>query len=413
MSNTKFENNVSIQHSTHTGRIHYQLLAAVFTLCLISILIFTSKLQAQEQSNFYLHQNGVTVICDEAEIGESGEINGVEYTKRTSDQITVENAAATCTSGIRDMNRMFAYQNDFNEDITHWDVSSVTTMAAMFEEVEAFNRDIGNWDVRNVNNMGSMFLRARNFDRDISSWNVSNVTNMRSMFEIAVSFNQDISGWNVSSVINMGRMFRSARRFNQSLSEWDVSSVTDMHRMFQSASSFNGNIGNWDVSNVTNMSNMFWSADKFNGDIRFWDVSSVTDMNGMFRDAGSFFRNLSNWCVTNISEEPFLFSQNSPLDPEHLPQWGQCPERGIELLQNFPNPFNTSTVISYYLSEESDILLEVYDIQGRLVAVLINEIQPPGLQDIRFDASGLASGVYIYRIAAGNITQSRKLMHLK
>ena len=63
-----------------------------------------------------------------------------------------------------------------------------------------FNQDISSWDVSNVTSMRSMFTRANAFNQDIGNWDVSNVTNMNMMFQAASSFNQDLSGWCVSNI---------------------------------------------------------------------------------------------------------------------------------------------------------------------------------------------------------------------
>lgn len=81
--------------------------------------------------------------------------------------------------------------------------------------------------------------------------------------------------------------------------------------------------------------------------------------------------------------------------------------------QNYPNPFNPATVISYNLPEASKVTLKVYDILGREAAVLVNGIQNAGRHNITFNANGLASGVYIYRIEAGSFTQTKKMILLK
>ena len=83
-----------------------------------------------------------------------------------------------------------------------------------------------------------MFFYAEDFNQDISNWDVSNVTNMRGMFEIARSFKQDISNWDVSSVTTMKGMFPYTD-FNHDISDWDVSNVVDMKYMFYSADNFN------------------------------------------------------------------------------------------------------------------------------------------------------------------------------
>ena len=183
--------------------------------------------------NFYLAENGVTIMCPEASLGENGEINGITYTKRTASQIRANNAATTCTSGITDFRTKFSGLN-FNQDIGSWDVSSVTDMSSMFTRSD-FNQDISYWDVSAVTNMREMFAES-NFNQDIGNWDVSSVTNMSTMFR-ETNFNQDVSKWDVSSVTNMGRMFGRSN-FNQDIGSWDVSNVTIFNSMFSQASNF-------------------------------------------------------------------------------------------------------------------------------------------------------------------------------
>jgi hypothetical protein len=72
--------------------------------------------------------------------------------------------------------------------------------------------------------------------------------------------------------------------------------------------------------------------------------------------------------------------------------------RAFALLQNYPNPFNPSTTIAYDLPSRGTVRLEVCDPLGRTVAVPVNEVQSPGRHTVTFDASGLASGIYLYRL---------------
>jgi endoglucanase len=91
--------------------------------------------------------------------------------------------------------------------------------------------------------------------------------------------------------------------------------------------------------------------------------------------------------------------------------WLDAPR--IELEQNYPNPFNPRTVVSFQLPVVSNVELAIYDVLGRTAAVLMNERKPPGLYTVTFDASGLASGMYLYRLHAGTFNQTRRMMFLK
>lgn len=84
------------------------------------------------------------------------------------------------------------------------------------------------------------------------------------------------------------------------------------------------------------------------------------------------------------------------------------------LHDNYPNPFNPSTNIQYDLPEQATVTLRVYNVMGQLVQTLVDNVeQQPGQHTIEFDASDLASGVYIYRIEAGNFSQTRQMMFIK
>jgi photosystem II stability/assembly factor-like uncharacterized protein len=85
----------------------------------------------------------------------------------------------------------------------------------------------------------------------------------------------------------------------------------------------------------------------------------------------------------------------------------------FSLAQNFPNPFNPTTVIRYQLPVASDVRLEVYDLLGREVAVLVHERKPAGSYTVTFDAGSLTSGVYLCRLRAGAYIATKKTVVLK
>ena len=328
----------------------------------------------------YLHKNGITVVAkEEAKRGKVYELNGEEYyvARGVADIKRIVESGEyplnrVVTSKLKSLNYLFqipggyyqaAVPEGFNDDITNWDTSNVSSMEEVFTGWPAFNQDISNWDTSKVESMHGMFKSSKyvgnyymgptSFNQDISKWNVSNVKNMSEMFLGATSFNQDLNGWDVGNVENMDYMFSGATSFNQDLSNWDVSNVNTMCGMFSDvvaigiiafvgtfqytragSTSFNQPIGNWDVSNVENMSSMFSGATSFNQDLSKWDVSNVEDMSYMFsggrngewdnewqtkkhsailrenakNNPTSFNQDISNWDVSNVKNMGGMFS---------------------------------------------------------------------------------------------------------
>ena len=80
---------------------------------------------------------------------------------------------------------------------------------------------------------------------------------------------------------------------------------------------------------------------------------------------------------------------------------------------NYPNPFNPTTTIPFSITETGHVRLAVYDMQGRVVRVLIDRVIQPGRQEVTFDAAGLPSGTYFYRIETAGLRQTHKMMLLK
>ena len=187
-----------------------------------------------EELLFYLHPNGVTILCPNASVGAIGTVDGVQYTKVDRNTLIAkrnagENLALVCTSGITDLSNMFRKMgesaNSAGSGIGNWDTSSVTTIAKIFSN-GWFNQDISKWDVSKVKNMLNAFNGAHKFDQDLSGWNTSSVENMSTTFRRAVRFKSDISGWNTSSVTDMRSFLKETEDFDHDLSGWTVNNVT-------------------------------------------------------------------------------------------------------------------------------------------------------------------------------------------
>jgi photosystem II stability/assembly factor-like uncharacterized protein len=83
------------------------------------------------------------------------------------------------------------------------------------------------------------------------------------------------------------------------------------------------------------------------------------------------------------------------------------------LYQNFPNPFNASTTIEYNISKKSNVKIKLYNIEGKEIKLLFNNIQNPGIHKIKFSAENIPTGIYIYVIEANNDMQAKKMIILK
>ena len=85
----------------------------------------------------------------------------------------------------------------------------------------------------------------------------------------------------------------------------------------------------------------------------------------------------------------------------------------FSLSQNFPNPFNPSTKISFAIPTQEFVTIKIFDVLGRQVAVLVNDVKEPGYYEVNFNANSLPSGTYIYEIRAGNFIETKKMILLK
>jgi hypothetical protein len=111
-------------------------------------------------------------------------------------------------------------------------------------------------------------------------------------------------------------------------------------------------------------------------------------------EAELYFVDDVNFITTSVGEDPSLVNN-------------------FKLEQNYPNPFNPSTKIKYSVAERSNVSIKVFDMLGKEVTTLVNTSKEAGSYEVSFDASNLASGLYVYTINAGNFTSSKKMMLLK
>lgn len=113
------------------------------------------------------------------------------------------------------------------------------------------------------------------------------------------------------------------------------------------------------------------------------------------------------------SENPFIGAFEGSAVDVSIPVASDMPQQ-ISLNQNYPNPFNPTTMISYELPNDQRVTLEIFNVYGQLIQTLVNDQHmSAGTHSVQFDASNLASGVYIYRLSAGEFTQSSRMTLIK
>jgi hypothetical protein len=89
------------------------------------------------------------------------------------------------------------------------------------------------------------------------------------------------------------------------------------------------------------------------------------------------------------------------------------PPSNYSLEQNYPNPFNASTTIKYQLSHSAYVTLKIFDVLGREVATLVDTKQIPGNYEYPWSGQNFASGIYFYRLIAGDVQLQKKMILLK
>jgi hypothetical protein len=136
------------------------------------------------------------------------------------------------------------------------------------------------------------------------------------------------------------------------------------------------------------------------------DGLPIGDLNWFPADKATFMANHADYYGA------LLTAWNTGTLVEAIRELGGTPA-GFELRQNYPNPFNPSTTISFTLPQAGNVTLKVYNALGQEIATLVNGRQTAQNYEVTFDASNLASGIYIYTLRTDNFSQSKKMLLVK
>ena len=185
--------------------------------------------------------------------------------------------------------------------------------------------------------------------------------------------------------------------------------------------SFNASINensvvlNWKTGTETNNSGFEIQRSFSQGDIRTdWSAIEFVEGNGTTTNPTSY-----QYTDNTIGKIGTYFYRLKQIDFDGSYAYSNEVEVQVtnpiiyELSQNHPNPFNPSTIITYQLPEQSRVTLKVYDIIGKEVATLVDKEQAVGSYEVEFDAASLSSGIYIYRLQAGDYIAQKKMVLVK
>lgn len=147
--------------------------------------------------------------------------------------------------------------------------------------------------------------------------------------------------------------------------------------------------------------------------------------NSAISNGGNIISNSNNNIVSTVGEA-FIGKSSNTVNQNQMGFWYVYQQSTItdveneetiptvfKLEQNYPNPFNPSTKIKFAVPEKSNVLIKVYDILGSEVVTLVNQEMDAGWYENNFNAAGLSSGVYLFRMEAGSYVSTKKMILLR
>ncbi|MEQ8525227.1 BspA family leucine-rich repeat surface protein [Gracilimonas sp.] len=361
---------------------------------------------------------------------------------------------------VKAMKGMFRGAKSFNSKLNNktgeaWEVVETQEMTNMFYGASSFNQDISGWNPANVECWGNSELynspssppfyeqnTCRGVDSrkksvtstiedamggflvgsGMSSENASNMFVEWAKLDLQDSVSIDIgdielteAGANAMKALREANNITVAWGGQQGVNDKPV--FSDLPNPFEIATEDTRIMNLWEyVSDATTPDEQLQfsfgivsdTAETVGFDNTSGELSITTRA-----DADTFFVAIQ---VANNENIVSLDTLEVRIDPSFITSaelMAQIPE-DFKLHQNYPNPFNPSTIIRYGVPQSSEVRLEVFDMLGRKVATLVNgERQRAGWHQVNFDASRLASGMYLYRIVAGKHVKTRKMMLIK
>jgi 23S rRNA pseudoU1915 N3-methylase RlmH len=210
---------------------------------------------------------------------------------------------------------------------------------------------------------------------------------------VSLSYNDLSQSWE-----NVYRMMNTYYGNDSLMTIAQEGNVNDWENIFKTINHFNQD-GKSEMSLIYGWENSSWVAEAM-GEYEY-------DANGNLKLLVESVYEDDEWSVLGRAIYGYIPTNTTDVDEDDLAL------TEYKLYDNYPNPFNPSTVIRYHLASESTVSVKVYDITGSEVAELINEVQTAGTHNINFNASGMASGVFVYKVSAKSIDGKNSFSDVK
>ena len=318
------------------------------------------------------------------------------------------------------------------EDVKTYIITGMPVLTAKLEpDSQTVFLTIANYDTALIKNVVMINIKDR-FAQNVSS--VKNITLIKSTplsFPIKINCGADtvLNNYAVDQVWNAnveyGRMEGTRKTYSASLPVGGTTEPEIYRSEVSGLTKYNVRVPNGSYTVTLMMAeNFFTSTGKrvFDVSIEGTPVLQKLDLfataglntayekkvNNVVVSDGILDIHFSSWIDNPIINGIVISKSPTSVSQEHLKMPTQ-----FQLSQNFPNPFNPATVINYQLPISNNVVLKVYDVLGREVATLVNEVKEAGYYSTLFNAKNLPSGIFFARLQSGNDMQIKKMMLIK
>ncbi|MBI2427459.1 MAG: M6 family metalloprotease domain-containing protein [Ignavibacteriales bacterium] len=259
---------------------------------------------------------------------------------------------------------------------------------------EIISDSLGDQLLSFVNNGGNVFISGQNIAEDIKKRNSALSTSLiRSTWNKNILFGRVLNGRGTDmfgSQLKLLNVGGGNGAKNQISPDELIVDTTVAHPSFI-----------WNATTGTAYGGVWWEHPSSGGKVVFWSFGfeAINDSAANANSKAEAMTAVMSW-FGGITSTPDM---NGPATAPFA----------YELKSNYPNPFNPSTTINYSIQKDGPVMLKVYDTLGKEVASLVNGKQTAGNHSVTFDASRLASGIYLYRLSSGSFVQTKKMVLLK